>query len=116
MNTIIAAYTKFLARGQRWREGTHQFGDRDDEFNKKAFLDLNNKEHIAVYTDIAKNDHVSKGHDKLGIVDRCMRTLKARLDILMEKRGTTQWTALLPEVISAYNDNPHAGLQDQSPR
>ena len=87
----------------------------DDEFNKKAFLDFNKAENIQVYSDIAKDDHVSKGHDKLGIVDRCMRTIKQALDSEMESNGTTQWTALLPKVISDYNDQWHRSLQKQTP-
>ena len=115
MPTILATYKKFLVEASDGGKTPINSVTGDDEFNKKAFLDLNKDEHIAVYTDIAKDDHVSKGHDKLGIVDRCMRTLKQRLEILMEKRKTDNWTALLPEVLTAYNEHPHDALQEQTP-
>ena len=115
MPTIIAAYKKFLVEASEGGTKPINSVTGDDEFNKKAFLDLNKKEFILVYTDIAQDDHVSKGHDKLGIVDRCMRTLKVNLEALMEKRKTTNWTALLPEVIADYNDQPHSSLQEEAP-
>ena len=46
-------------------------------FNNEEFLEFNKEMYIEVYTDVAKEDHIVKGKgDKLGIVDRCIRTIK----------------------------------------
>ncbi len=49
----------------------------DDFFNNTEFKDFNNEMLINVYTDVAKDDHIIKGEgDKLGIVDRFIKTIK----------------------------------------
>ena len=114
MDTIIGAYTTFLT--EAGAAGPINSVTGDDEFSAKAFADLNKRENIQLYTHVAQNDHISKGHDKLGIVDRCMRTLKQGIFDSNEAAGDTRWAARLPDVVADYNKTTlPIGLQSRAP-
>ena len=114
MNKIIGAYTAFLL--EAGKHGPINSVSGDDEFNKQAFRDLNAAENIQLYTDVAKNEHISKFGDKLGIVDRCMRTIKKLINDHIDETGDQQWATWLPKVMDDYNSTtlPQA-LQNQAP-
>jgi len=87
----------------------------DDEFNSKWFKAFNDVLNVNVHTGVAKDDHISKYSDRLGIIDRLVRTLRKLMNKYMLLPNTTQWSKWLPEIISVYNKTPHASLNDRTP-
>jgi hypothetical protein len=87
----------------------------DDYFNNKTFRDLNEKHGIRIYTDVAKDDHLTTHGNKLGIVDRATRTIKNYIQKYMLVHDTTKWVEALPKLIELYNDSPHSSLEDRTP-
>ncbi len=51
----------------------------DNQFSFKAFQEYNNDKNIRVDTLIARDEQISQGN-KLGIIDRLVRTLKEMID------------------------------------
>lgn len=88
----------------------------DAFFSVKRFVSENAKEGIRVYTDVAKNDHINKLGDKLGIIDRLTRTLKLLISKKVLETGNKRWTTYLNEIIDLYNNTPHASLNNKTPR
>jgi hypothetical protein len=86
----------------------------DDFFNAKSFQDFNAHRNIRVVTCVAKKDHIqgSGGGDRLGIVDRLARTLKAMINKDMHDKGTTSCVRSLGRILDLYNSTPHASLPD----
>ena len=72
---ILNAYKKFVSEVDIIRaiEG-------DNQFSFKAFLEYNNENNIKVDTSIAKDEHISAHGNKLGIIDRLVRTLKEMIN------------------------------------
>jgi hypothetical protein len=88
----------------------------DDEFNNVEFKEFNNEMYINLYTDVAKEDHIVKGKgDKLGIVDRCIRTIKKYIQKYMLEHDDFKWTKYIGKLIELYNDMPHQGIKDMTP-
>jgi hypothetical protein len=50
----------------------------DDEFNTKIFRDINEVKNIRLDTSVANDNHFAAGN-KLGIIDRLVRTLKENI-------------------------------------
>jgi len=69
----------------------------DDFFSAKAFVEYNEEKKIKLFTSVAKDNHAACGGNKLGIIDRLVRTLKS----LIEKRAMANdnpvWTWYLDE-------------------
>ena len=82
----------------------------DDFFSAKAFVEYNREKKIQLFTSVAKDNHAACGGNKLGIIDRLVRTLKS----LIEKRAMSNndpvWTGYLDEIIGLYNSTPHGSL------
>jgi len=87
----------------------------DDEFSKRWFRAYNDVLNVNIHTGIAKDDHVSKYSNRLGIVDRLVRTLRKLMNKYMLVKNTTKWSKWLPEIIRLYNNTPHASLNDRTP-
>ena len=88
----------------------------DDEFNNTEFKAFNSKMDIQVFTDVAKDDHIVKGKgDKLGIVDRCIRTLKQYIQKYMLAHEDLKWTTYIHKLIDLYNDTSNNGIKDMTP-
>lgn len=97
----------------------------DDFFSAREFRRFNAEVGIPVSTDVAKDDHIrGTSGDKLGIVDRALRTLKKLLYVRIESnkrdpglsvKETYNWTAWLQEIVDLYNDTPHDGLGGRTP-
>ena len=54
--------------------------EEDNQFSFKAFLEYNNENNIKVDTSIAKDEHISQHGNRLGIIDRLVRTLKEMIN------------------------------------
>eukprot|EP00877_Chromochloris_zofingiensis_P005043 jgi/Chrzof1/1453/Cz10g08150.t1 len=83
----------------------------DDEFAAKDFVDLNRALGIAVYTDVAKDDHQTGDSDRLGIVDRLVGTLKRQLQMrYIAENNDGRWTELIGDIVHDYNNTKHSAL------
>ncbi len=71
---IYVAYKKFLSE-----VGQINSVEGNNQFSFKAFQEYNKENNIKIDTFIAKDEHISQGN-KLGIIDRLVRTLKEMID------------------------------------
>jgi hypothetical protein len=107
---ILAAYKTFLQ--QAGHPVTLVKGD--DYFSAKQFIEFNQQKNISVYTVVSKDEHVTTGNP-LGILDRCVRTLRGLFEKRIHLRDDAKWTQWLHEVITQYNDTPHTKLRGATP-
>ena len=104
---ILTAYKNFISE-----EGPIIGIEGDNQFSFKAFLDYNNENNIRVDTSIAKDEHISAHGNKLGIIDRLVRTLKEMIDkyrTVISKQ--TSFPEIIDKVINTYNNQPHRTLK-----
>jgi hypothetical protein len=87
----------------------------DDEFNSEWFKAFNDVLNVNVHTGIAKDDHISKHSNRLGIIDRLVRTLRKLMNKYMLLQNDTHWSKWLPKIISIYNKTPHSSLNNRTP-
>ena len=76
MEDIIEQYKIFL-------QDVNNFVDKlfgDDEFSAQKFKDFNNELNIEVITDVAADEHITKGSNKMGLIDRATKTIKDLLE------------------------------------
>lgn len=111
MSAVLKVYEQFLIDAG---EPVNSVAG-DAFFDNEAFLTMNDELGINVFTDVAKDDHITKMGDKLGIVDRCIRTVKQLIQKYMLTHKTTKWTQFLPTVLQLYNETPHSGLKGMTP-
>ena len=111
MKDVLDVYENFLVDVD---EQVHSVAG-DDFFNNAEFKEFNEHMLIDVWTDVAKDDHITRTGDKLGIVDRCIRTLKMYIQKYMIAHKTTKWTTVLKQITELYNDTANAGLNDMTP-
>ena len=116
MSEVVGAYAVLLIEATADGRRAVNSVSADDQFNNEQFKRFNREENIYVYTDVAKDDHISGQGDKLGIVDRCMRTIKKMIGDHIDETARTDWTEWLDDVVADYNKLtlPKA-LQNQSP-
>lgn len=107
---VLDAYIGFL----RDVDGKVSSLTGDDFFSANDFVNFNEPKGIKLYTDIAKEDHISKG-DRLGVLDRAVRTIKGWLQKQMLLDDTTNWKQYLADIINMYNETPHSALKGKSP-
>jgi len=84
----------------------------DNQFSFKAFQEYNNEKNIRLDTSIAKDEHITKGGNKLGIIDRLVRTLKEMIDkyrSVVSKQ--TSFPEMLDKIINTYNNQPHRTIK-----
>ena len=80
----------------------------DGFFEKKGFPSHSLKKHkVPVHTFYSAEEHISAGGAKLGVLDRCARTLRG---MLARMNNSSRWTQLLPRVVALYNRSPHRML------
>ena len=85
----------------------------DAFFDNKAFKEVNATTFTGVYTSVAKDNHAMHAGNKLGIIDRAVRTLKMYISKqLIEEKGS----AFLTDVVELYNSTPHVSLNNRSPK
>jgi len=103
---ILVAYKKFISE-----VGQINSVEGDNQFSFKAFQEYNKENNIKIDTSIAKDEHISQGN-KLGIIDRLVRTLKEMIDryrISVSKQ--TSFSTILDKVIITYNSQPHRTIK-----
>lgn len=84
----------------------------DDAFNNATFQKTCDDLSVHLVTQVAKDDHIVPGHgDKLGIVDRFVRTIKVYIQKYMLVHHDSKWTVWLPKLVTIYNDTPHVGVK-----
>jgi hypothetical protein len=112
MKHVLDAYEKFLID----RAGEINSVAGDDFFNNPEFMEVNKDMYIDVFTNVARDDHIIKGKgDVLGIVDRCIRTIKKYIQKYMLIHDDFKWTSYLDKVVELYNDTSHQGIKDMTP-
>lgn len=109
MDNILESYEEFLEEVD-----TVVMVEGDNEFNNKQFQAFNDAMKILVMTDVAKDDHLTKKGNKLGIVDAFVKNLKRRLRLYMEANDTNKYVDELDSIMKAYNDTPHSSLPQSS--
>ena len=87
----------------------------DDVFNNAEFRAWCKNAKCDLYTDVAADDHVAGGGNKLGIVDRFCRTLKLLIRKWVVVNDNVQWTTALPDILRLYNATPHSGIGNRKP-
>lgn len=84
----------------------------DDAFNNPQFKKTCEDLQVSLVTGVAKDDHIVRNHgDKLGIVDRFVRTIKLYIQKYMLIHKDLHWTVWLSQLVDLYNDTPHVGLK-----
>jgi len=110
IQNVIEVYKAFLEKVKDVNSITG-----DNFFNAKPFVELNESKGIDLYTDVAQEDHIVKGSNKLGVIDRLTRTLKSIIKRRMVADNDVKWVEWLNEVIDLYNDLPHRTLNNFTP-
>lgn len=87
----------------------------DDFFGNAAFMKRNDELGVDVFHDVAAEDHMTKYGNKLGIIDRLVRTLKAYIKKVMIDSKSARWSRFLPDILDLYNGSPHSSLKGKSP-
>ena len=125
--TIMSAYNKFLLDVKTDTEKfdkTLNYYERhqpfaivtDDGFNFRSFIQLNQDLDILVDAKTASNDHITNG-DRLGIIDRLVRTLKSMYTKFVYSQGSNRYSIskILNEIIENYNNTVHRSLFHHTP-
>ena len=88
----------------------------DNEFGSAAVKEFCDKYNIRLDSSVSKLEHISGGN-KLGIIDRLVRTLRELIeryyDILGNRKETLQ--NVMDSIIATYNNDNHRSLQNKSP-
>jgi hypothetical protein len=87
----------------------------DNFFENEVFKTFNEVLQINVFTDIAKSDHITRSSNKLGILDRSVRTIKNLIQKKMIATDNTKWVSYLQDILDLYNSNNHSGIKDMTP-
>jgi hypothetical protein len=105
---VLDAYKKFV---EDLGENKLNSVSGDEFFGNAKFLKYNEEIGVNVYHDIAKNDHITKQGNKLGIIDRLVLTLKRFINKYMILHDTTKWTKFLKDIIDLYNNTYHSSIK-----
>jgi hypothetical protein len=109
---VLSKYEDFV---QEVGQPVHQI-QGDDFFSSKTFIEFNDKMFVPVITDIAKSDHITGNSNKLGIVDRAVRTIKKIMTKIYEMDPSSfKWKSALRRAITLYNNTEHSGLAGATP-
>jgi hypothetical protein len=88
----------------------------DNEFGSAAVKAFCDKYNIRLDSSVSKLEHISGGN-KLGIIDRLVRTLRELIDryydILGHRKETLQ--DVMNSIIATYNNDNHRSLQNKTP-
>jgi len=88
----------------------------DNEFSSAAIKKFCVDNDIRLDTSVSKEEHISNGN-KLGIIDRLVRTLRELIDKYFDITGhrTDNIKEVVSSVIETYNNNSHRTLQNKTP-
>lgn len=126
-SSVITGYTQFLSdlkQDTEALEDTENYFNRfkpfsiiaDDGFNFKQFTKLNESLDILLDTSTAKDDHIVQGN-RLGIIDRLVRTIKNLLMKYIYATSGKQYSVkqIIQNIVENYNDTPHRSLNNVTP-
>jgi hypothetical protein len=107
---IIEAYNKFLdeLKSKYKKQPVKLIGD--DEFNNKAFNDLNNKLNILIDSQTAKDDHITEGN-RLGLIDRFTKTYKNKVMKYQLSTGNINFIDVYKDLLENYNNSIHSSIE-----
>lgn len=115
VNEILQKYKAFLDEvGEDVKSVQHRVVavTGDNQFVSKAFVDYNSQAGIRVYSDVAKDDHLTGDSDRLGILDRAVRTIKHQLQVRYVEAGVVgDWLKYVPSIVKDYNETKHKRLK-----
>ena len=83
--------------------------DNESGFKSKIVQKLMDKNEV-YHSMVEPQDHKA-----LGVVDRCVQSVKNAIYKHMKGEGTTKYIDELPRIIEAYNDTPNQGIEDIAP-
>ena len=88
----------------------------DNEFSSGPIKNFCEENNIRLDTSVAKEEHISNGN-KLGIIDRLVRTLRQLIDnyYVIAGHRTDNIKDVIKSVIETYNDSNHRGLKNKTP-
>ena len=88
----------------------------DSEFDFQNFIQLNKDLDIIIDHKTAYNDHITGG-DRLGIIDRVVRTLKNILMRFVYSQTGKQYSVvnIMDEIVKNYNNTSHKSLDGLTP-
>ena len=88
----------------------------DNEFSSGPIKKFCEDNDIRLDTSVSKEEHISYGN-KLGIIDRLVRTLRQLIDNYYTITGyrTDNIKDVMKSVIDTYNDSSHRGLNNKTP-
>jgi hypothetical protein len=99
---VLDAYKQFV---QDVGKDKLQSVSGDNFFSNSLFIKYNDDKGIKVYHDVAAEDHLTANGNKLGIIDRLVRTLKQYVTKYILIHNTTKWTIFLDDLI-CYKEYP----------
>jgi len=108
---VLDAYKKFLSDVKH----DINFIKGDDYFGARQFKEFNNKKNIPVLTVVAKDEHVTRGGNPLGVLDSCVKTLRGLFEKHIHLHNDAKWTQWLGDVIRQYNNMPHSTHKNKTP-
>ena len=88
----------------------------DNEFSSAAIKKFCEDNDIRLDTSVSKEEHISNGN-KLGIIDRLVRTLRELIDKYFDIAGhrTDNIKDVMSSVIDTYNNSSHRTLNNKTP-
>lgn len=79
----------------------------DDQFNQQKIQEFLKEKKIELYTGIAKDEHITKFGDRLGIVDSAVKNIKTLISKYIYHTERLDWTSYLPSIMHVYNNSRH---------
>ncbi len=88
----------------------------DNEFTSSPNRKFCEDNDIRKDTSVAKDEQISNGN-KLGIIDRLVRTLRELIEIYYDLTGhrTDNIKDVMKSIIDTYNNNSHRALDNKTP-
>ena len=83
--------------------------DNESGFKSKVVQKLMDKNEV-YHSMVQPQDHKA-----LGVIDRCVQTVKNAIYKYMKDEGTTKYIDELPRIIESYNETPNQGIEDIAP-
>ena len=111
---IIEAYNKFLHELKTEYHKKPVKLISDDEFNFKAFNELNNNLNILLDSQTSKDENITSSN-RLGIINRYTRTYKNKVMKYQLSTGNINFYDVYKELLSNYNNTPHSSLNNNTP-
>ena len=105
--SMVRALSKILEKPEA-RGYTRIFSDRGREFYNKEMRTFLGRKKMFVYS-------VYSQETKASVCERAIRTLKNKIYRYLTAYNTLHYLSIINDLVSAYNNTPHRGLQGKSP-